>query len=61
MNNKDKPTKCEAEVCCKATAKLQMEVAKEIMEEDKSLLELLAKADIESEEDVDEDTDSPTD
>jgi hypothetical protein len=41
MTNKDKPHQCEAKMSCKATAQLKAEVADEIMEEDKSLSELL--------------------
>jgi hypothetical protein len=45
MSSKEDPIKCDAKVCCKASAGLQAEVAAEIMKEDKSLLELLAAND----------------
>jgi len=38
---KDKPSKCESSLCCKATAKLNEEVEEEMEKEDASLKELL--------------------
>lgn len=43
MNNKNKPTRCEANFVCKASASLNEEVQKEMNEPDKSLSGLLEK------------------
>lgn len=45
MNNKDTPEKCEATLCCKATAELQVQIEREKTAEDKSLAELLNNQD----------------
>lgn len=41
MNNKKTPERCEATLCCQATAALQIEVAKETTATDRCLSELL--------------------
>lgn len=42
MNDEKNPQQCEATLCCRATAQLQMQVDSEQTVEDKSLAELLA-------------------
>ena len=53
-NNKQEPQKCEAKMCCKATAKLENQIAEELVQLDQSLDELLKAK--KQEEDEDKDT-----
>ena len=41
MNCKNEPQECEAKLCCKATASLDLQVEEEKKAEDKSLAQLL--------------------
>jgi hypothetical protein len=54
VTKKEEPQKCEAKLCCKATAELQLEVAKELeAEQTKSVANLLEEKKEETDEDGD--------
>jgi len=51
VTKKDDPQKCEAKLCCKATAELKLEIEKELgLEQDKSLANLLEEEGAEDED-----------
>lgn len=53
MNKKEQPQECDAELCCKATAELKLQVAKELEEKEDKALAILFKK---QEEDEDSNT-----
>lgn len=40
-NNENNPSKCESKLCCRATAKLKMQIAKELEQKDRSIAQLI--------------------